>query len=523
MRKAALLICIIVLSGLVSSGQNLLLSPAENTHQGDFFNGFAEHNNRFYLCGTQGYGQNQQSQDPVVGFCLQTDRSGTVIRRFNPAGFFSTPYVTVEAVGIWKDSVYLTGAYGYYDPIDNAVHFNKIFVMQLDTNFNANRLDTFSYGQHFTANIRFIKTLFLSDVIVMAYSSSLYQYYNRPNYSYLTLYDYHGTRKSHQPVDSVFLNSPPKTSLNEIVGASYHTDGSFLINFTNNKPIPGTPFAEFSGVTALIDTSLNILSMVDSLEYRPSNPPNNTVGVFYNQNLVHPNGTYFLGPSFSYNSILRLGLAKLNPSLDTVLPGPYLPLVANQDSVSSPAFKNALTLLRNQKEIVLLGNNSFTRHHQQSPSTIRVAKYDTSLNLLWHRTFGKANTSFIASGIYELQNGNLMIQASAFDYTGNTSYDFYAFILDSTGTPLSTFTLPNPSPNTVTAYPNPATGEIRFELPAGAAQAAYLLTDLQGKTVLSGTYFSGNSVPVSALPPATYLYKIRTADGVWHSGLVQKQ
>ncbi len=518
----------IVLFSLVANAQNLFLPLSLNSHISDYPTSFVEYKNSFYFGVLKGYGIGRTTRDSVTGLCFKTDKNGQLLQRFDLSGLFGRQYVTVEAVGVKNDSVYLTGTYGYFSLNDSNVYFNKVFVLQLDTNLNPYKLDTFAYFGSSAANIRVIKTLFLKDRIIMGYSSSPYNIIDPATSSFITAYDYSVNRIHHQSIDSIFLNNSPYSSYNECLGISTHTNSSFVINNINRTPDPIDPsIAVGYSMTLLVDTAMNVLELIDTIERKPSLPLNRWLYVNYAQNFKHPNGTYFIGPLFGTGAGGRIGLGKLNSTYDTVLTGAYISPYNVADNAPFLAFKNTIELLRNQKEVIVYGISFYNRQYQTLPSYLRLAKYDTSLNIIWERTFGHSNTTFVPIGVHELQDGGLMVLAAVYDFTNvtlsSTNYDFYCFILDSTGAPLSTFTLPNPTQNAVTIYPNPATEEIRFGLPNGSAQAEYLLTDMQGKVLRSGIYQSGEALSVSAFPPALYLYKVRTADGVWHSGLFTKQ
>ena len=60
------------------------------------------------------------------------------------------------------------------------------------------------------------------------------------------------------------------------------------------------------------------------------------------------------------------------------------------------------------------------------------------------------------------------------------------------------------------ASPNPATGNLKFEF--GTDQAAqYILTDVMGHTLMTGSVFSGKSIDLEELPPGMYFVSLRAS------------
>jgi hypothetical protein len=508
-----------------AASQTPFLPTSESTRKADLFTGFTEDQLGFYFCGGRELGGSSGSGDSVSGFCIRTNSSGRVLQRLNLNGFMGSHSIRLDGVQVKDNRVYITGGIAYPKSLTSRVTYNKIMVLCLDTNLNYLASDTFSYLQNDSAAMTPLKTIFLHNQMVMGYNAAP-SYSSSVVNSFLTVYDYNLNRLRHQVIDSLYLAQPPLGNQNEFLGITKHSDSSFVVSISPNN---GNDFY----IPLLIDTALRIIERTDSFGSRAYLPSAWSVHyrspVFnYCPAVRHPSGAYFFGPVISTDSGDRIGLSKINNIHDTVRTRAVLPGYYYQRALESlPAFKTGVQLLRNQRELVVLGSSLFMHPYQQSPSYIRVGKYDTALNLLWHRAISKANTVFIVVGIYELQNTNLMVLASAYDYTINptasTAYDMYAFILDSTGTPLSTFTVPAPASSAVTLYPNPSHQVIRFSLPASVTSASYRLTDLQGRTIRSGTYASGNEISVAALPPANYLYQVHTADGVLHSGMFTKE
>lgn len=522
--KSSLLAILFLFFSTVAHTQQPFLPLAESTTMADYFTGFVEHKGNYYFCGARDHADSLE--EPITSFVIKTNATGQVVNRLFLSNVLNSYSIRVDAIGFKNNNLYVTAALAYLDSLNNLA-FNKIGVIRLDTNLTVIGIDTFKYSGSLTSSVAVLKTVFLKNQLVMGYSSGQANTNHSLN-GFLTIYDYNLNRRRHQAIDSVFLARPLMGNRNRFEDITRSSDSSFVVSVRNYASAPtGGSFSS----ALCIDTSLIIMEWIDSLEWKPHSTSGGFSGkvpVFdYCPAVRHPAGAYFFGPVIHTDSGDRIGLSRMSHLQDTIQTRAVLPGYHVQSPIESlPAFRTPVQLLRNQKEIVVLGSSLYAGLYQQTPSYIRVAKYDTSLNIIWHRSFGKPNTVFAVVGVHELQNNHLMVLASAYDYTSvatqSNKHDFYAFILDSTGAPLSTFTLPDPIQNAVNAYPNPATSEIRFELPDGQAGAEYLLTNLQGKTVLSGTYFSGNSVSVSALPTATYLYKIRTTDGVWHSGLFQK-
>ncbi|RYD52970.1 MAG: T9SS type A sorting domain-containing protein [Sphingobacteriales bacterium] len=511
------LMVVLLLWGSSALGQVPFLPASESTNKGDVFAGFAEYKSQYYFCGSREAGLSGQGEDSLSGFCIKTDSNGQVLKRFNLSLLGPNHYIKFNDVGAKNDHIYITGAVGYVDTVAHRQYLNKIFVLCLTTDLNLISMDAFAFGQNHTAALLRMKTVFLKDRIVMGYCSGLNQSINFDQ-SYLTVYDYNLNRIRHQFIDQTYLNCASTGAHNVLTGLQKSSDTTF------------TAFAQLQNTSynaLLIDTGLHILEWAGNLAARPHLPNarrNNKIPVLDDcSGLWHPSGAYFLGPVVATDSGNRLGVSKLANAQDTLRTSGVLPSYPYMGrSAVYAATESSLQLLHNQKEIIALGTN-MNAGYTQASNAMLVAKYDTALNLLWYRSLSKANHAFGVAGIYELANHRLMVLASAYDFTtaatARTQQNLYAFILDSTGTALSTFTVPVPVQEVVSVYPNPSQDRIRFKLPAAASQATYTLTDLQGKIVRSGSYVSGEEISVENLAPANYIYQVRTSDGVVHAGM----
>lgn len=502
--------------------QNLFLHQNLNTPKSDIPWSFQEHKGRYYFVGTQGYTPALPSLDSLNGFCFKTDKMGNLVQRFDLREVAGEPYVSFESIGIKDDKLYIVGLTGsYYPPFDKVV-MNKVMLLVLDTNLALQSLDTFRYDSS-TSNVGYLKVVYNNEGIHLGYcgsSDDSFPWYR----SFLTKFSYTGQVVRYHVLTTSFLNNHTRTDSNMLIAITPAPDGRLFLNVTTILYIGNRPTNWNTDFGLLLDSNYSVIDSVMDIINLKSNTIFRTISGNYNECWQMPSGRCYVGPLVLEND-RSLGIGKLNDGKDSVRITPVLARLDTTDAGHSQAFKQAMLPLSDQRRIVLLGTSNRLWNYEERANGIRVVMYDTSMRLLWQRGFSKPKHSFNTFGIHELSDNRLMVLAAAYDY-GNGApnlYDFYVFVLDSTGAPLSTFNLPSPSQNTVTLYPNPAQNEISFQLPEGSSKAAYLLTDLQGKTVRSGAYFSGNTVSVTALPAALYLYKIQTADGVWHSGIFQKQ
>jgi len=70
-------------------------------------------------------------------------------------------------------------------------------------------------------------------------------------------------------------------------------------------------------------------------------------------------------------------------------------------------------------------------------------------------------------------------------------------------------------------YPNPSSGSVFFEIPDATSNNRFVLSDSQGKTVLSAA-FSGKTYRFEkgALPAGVYFFKVTTGNGGSFTGKV---
>ncbi len=420
-----ILFTFLILCGVsVIQAQPLFLPPSLNTLRNDYVNGFTEYKGNFYFCGQQTNGSNSPTRDSVKGFCIKTNASGQLLQRIDLSGVLGTPYVRVEAVGHYADHINLAGATGFFDSLENQPHFNKVFVLRLDTNLNFNLLDTFSYGLNNSTSVYTFKTEFLQNKIVMAFSSTLGWLSTGAGYSYVTIYDCNKRQFASRRIDSAFINVPLYSDNNSLIGMTKHSERAVVLSVANSYRSGTTGLSQVSSSLLLVDTTITLLERIDTLEFQPLDTFNKWPLSFVNQSLKHPVGTYFLGPVMTNGSASWLGLAKLNHRRDTVLTTrSLLPRIYTSDSFADPALKMPLLLLKNQKEIVVFGSSNHDLQVISHPINMRVAKYDTSLKLLWHRTVKGPDKTFIPFGIYELSDNRLMVLASAYNYTTRSTID----------------------------------------------------------------------------------------------------
>jgi hypothetical protein len=499
-------------------GQVPFLPPSESTSKGDVFAGFTEYENGYYFCGSREAGPSSGAEDSLCGFCIKTDTTGRVLKRFDLSFLGRDHYIRFNAIGAKNDHVYVTGAVGYVDTVAHRRYLNKIFVLCLTTDLNLVSSDWFSFGFNSTAAVLRMKTVFLKDRIMMGYCSGLDRSANF-DYSYLTVYDYNLNRIRHQFINQNYLNRSTTGQRNVLTGLQRSSDTTVtaFVQLENN-----------SYNALLIDTALQIQEWSADLANRPFLPNarrNHKLPSLDDCiSIRHPSGMYFLGPVVTTDSGNRLGLSKMINAQDTIRTSGVLPAYPYLGRTTAyAATERSMQLLHNQKELIVLGTN-MNAGYAPYPNAILIAKYDTALNMIWHRSLSKPNLAFEVTSIYELSNHKLMVLASAYDFsttaTSRTQQNLYAFILDSTGTALNTFTIPVPAPASVAVYPNPAQDRIRFQLPAASTgTAVYVINDLQGRTVLTGRYEPGSEISVAQLTPANYLYQVRLADGSVYSGM----
>lgn len=70
-----------------------------------------------------------------------------------------------------------------------------------------------------------------------------------------------------------------------------------------------------------------------------------------------------------------------------------------------------------------------------------------------------------------------------------------------------------PLPMTVNVYPNPAQDWLHIAIAENELQLQYILTDMQGRTLMQGTPNDGEtSLDITSLPAGTYMLNIQSTD-----------
>ncbi len=544
-----IVLLLLLMAGWAQSAfaQNLFLPTSLNTAQQDIPTAFLEHKGSYYFAGTQWplYGGEASS-----GFCYQTDASGNVLHTLRLAGVDSLRGYRFEAIYAFQDELFILAATASYD--ENAVSwsgpafigtsyegydYNKLLLIRLNKNLQVRGVDTLLYDTD-TSDLLALKTVFMDGKIYAAYSGLRSPDMNPQNLyhprAFLTVYDLATGAKRHQPIDSAFLAPVSATygmvwgNSNEVLSLTRTGDKQLL--FGCNV----VPYSGFEGRQLMLqmDTSLTVtyLPFYGSYTFQPAGLDISQETYQYTE-LWKPTATssYFLGPLFfsSDTSLFAtrspMAIGRLQQAGNRIVVSASVPKHPSRAETYLSASNHAMTLLGDQKHFVMACRafGDFTSGFDSA--RIRIAKYDTSLNLIWNRDFGRPYGSYRVAGMHELSSNKLMVIASLEDRIAGGTADLHCFILEPDGTPLRTFTVPTTAWNSVKVYPNPAQSEIRFELPTGQSTATYTLTDLAGRTVAAGTLLSGNAVPVSALPSASYLFRIQTPDQKVYSGLFTKE
>lgn len=530
-----------------AAAQKLFLPSSLNTSKNDHPMAFAEANGAYFFAGTY---WPTQSAEASSGFCYKTDTSGRLLHSFSLRGLDSTVAYTFDAIHSFRNQIFIvataavfenepplmpaTPGYGYgaFYGASSGYYYNRVLFLTLDENLGLQRTDTLKYDTD-TASIMALRTVMMGDKIYAAYSGLRKFTQANPGWTpraFLSVYNTQSHNLIHQPIDSAYLHPVCPNSVacsandNTIVSLSRTGEDRLLVTGLfkpRNHMREDLDVLEID--TNLVITHLPITTVVPLWKQGTSVPE-----AYMEMWKPTATSSYFAGPVFlkfsppSGRQVIYT-LARLDAASRMLQTGQPIPV----DSTVSqyPALKTPITLLRDRKHFILAFNAfTYQSNGQRDSSRIRIAKYDTSLNLLWSRTFGNLHYSFVPFGVQELPNGKLMVlSAVQDDFSAGASSDLFCFIIEEDGTPASTFTVAAPGKNDVKIYPNPARNEVRFELPTGQINAIYTITDLNGRIVASGAAISGNPVSVSTLPPAHYLFRVQTADQKVHTGLFTKQ
>lgn len=535
--RTRILLFLCVFAGLLqtATAQPLFLPATLNTAKEDVPVAFAEHRGAYYFAGTQ---WPTQPGEAFHGFCYRTDSAGNVLQTFQLNGTDSLRAYRFEAVYAHNDQIFILAAVSdtfVHRSFQSRFDFNKILLIRLDNTLAVRRVDTLKYDTDST-NLLNLKTVMINGKLFAAYTglrpfTTSQPYYNTR--SFVTVYDLNNSGMTHQSIDSTFLvpANPSLWSYSDRTSVSSLTrtgDNQLLIGCFS---VPQGGFEEFPLVLQ-VDTNLNITHLPFATNYSLQ-PAGLCISQDYLE-LWKPTATssYFTGPIiYRCDSNLLpfrtpMAIGRLDSATHTITASPAPPHhpTRYRDENYWQASKNPMTLLRDRAHFIVTCD-AWTRDlsSQIDTARIRIAKYDTSLNLIWSRDFGRPYSFFTTAGVHELSNHKLMVISAADDDIAGGTTELHCFIIDPNGTPLNTFTVATTAPNGVKIYPNPAQNEIRASLPDGQANATYILTDMSGRTVQEGTLISGNPVSVSALPAANYLFRIQTADQKTYSGIFTKQ
>ncbi len=545
-----ILLFLCVFAGLLqtATAQPLFLPTTLNTIKRDVPVAFAEYKGAYYFAGTQ---WPTQAGEASHGFCYRTDSAGNVLQTFQLNGTDSLRAYRFEAVYPHNDQIFILASVSdtfknrpflwpayYNNVLQSGFDFNKLLLIRLDNTLAVRRVDTLKYDTDSTDLLN-LRTVMINGKLFAAYTglrpfTTSQPYYNTR--SFITVYDLNNSGLTHQPIDSAFLTGAvPQTAT-----WTYGNEKNGVLSLTRtgeDQLLMGcylSPFGALHGFQEAlqIDTNLTItrLPLTGNYSFQPA-------GLCISQDYLElwkPTATssYFTGPIiYRCDSNLLpfrtpMTIGRLDSATHTIIASPAPPHhpTRYRDENYWQASKNPMTLLRDRAHFIVTCD-AWTRDlsSQIDTARIRIAKYDTSLNLIWSRDFGRPYSFFTTAGVHELSNHKLMVISAADDAIAGGTTELHCFIIDPNGTPLNTFTVATTAPNGVKIYPNPAQNEIRVSLPDGQANATYILTDMSGRTVQEGTLISGNPVSVSALPAANYLFRIQTADQKTYSGVFTKQ
>jgi hypothetical protein len=534
-----------------ATAQNLFLPQSLNTTKDDYPAGFAVQDNTFYFAGTRWPGWDYKGS-AASGFCYRTDTSGTVLNTFTLAGIDSQRAYTFESVHAYRDQVYIVatqaaavgpyfnasrpGALGF-----DGYNANRLLVLRLDAGLNLKRIDTLQYRTD-TSDISTVKSLQMGSRLFIGYSSihpssMSDQYYTSS--TGIAVYSPDSGFIRNQQIGRVFIapsrygdtselfSLTPSGTSQLVLAGSFVPQGGFEADHIAFRLDTNLVLQERIGLgtsgTLRFSPANYRLSQEYTEFWKPTESSSYFVGPVFTGFLSQTNPSTGNPLAYSAVSIARVS----GRSLDSVTLAPFLPvpLPLQPDSSESSyrADKQPMVLLQDRKSIVVLADGQrYDANYQNIYSRLRVAKYDTSLNLIWKRDFEKTYAYLQPVGIHELPDGRLMVLATIRDYLTGSTEQLYCFILDSNGTALHTFTVGNTAGTTIKAYPNPTQASLKFELPEGQSSATFRILDLQGRIVLEGTYRSGAVINMTPLVTGQYLYQVQTAAGAWQSGLLTK-
>jgi Protein of unknown function (DUF3500)/Secretion system C-terminal sorting domain len=222
----------------------------------------------------------------------------------------------------------------------------------------------------------------------------------------------------------------------------------------------------------------------------------------------------------------QLATAKLSTNFGDVLLGP------NQDG-NFPTTKLGIkcsNLSASQQNLVMLAMNPWLNDIDDATAATLRSIYqgelaNTYISYTGAGVSGNANSFLSANSNYARIDGPSVwiefVCQNGFVFSSDIHYhsvwrdhtrDYGNYLSSTSLTGISTID----RPVQVSVYPNPATNQVRMELPDFVVNAAVLVTDVSGRTVLQGQTSSGNAIELNVQTLSTGSYFIHIKDEYHH-------
>jgi hypothetical protein len=186
------------------------------------------------------------------------------------------------------------------------------------------------------------------------------------------------------------------------------------------------------------------------------------------------------------------------------------------DMLEYPAFTTNISI--NGDNIYLFGISNFTTSplYNTIDSWYHVIKVDSDLNTIWEKWYG-GDACYFPRSVCATNDGGCILTGTKYDENyPDQLLDGYILKVDSDG--LITWEKEIPLPNSIAqVFPNP--GKEKLIIKSTLTETEFLLTDLQGKSILQQKITDENTeINTQNLNPGIYLWTLKKEGKTVESG-----